>query len=144
MGAITAANATILITIPSIFPTPQQLQGFAADEIFDTDSVESVETLMGVDGVLSAGFVNVPIKWGISLQADSASNFIFDTWYTQMQVAKDVFPASAIVLLNTIGTKWALTNGYLTAYKPMPDAHKLLMPRKYGITWQTISPAPTS
>ena len=139
-----AANATILLTIPGIFPTPQQLQGFAAEDIFNSEAIDSVEVLMGVDGVLSAGFVYVPIKWDINFQADSASNFIFDTWWTQMQIAKDVYPASAIILLNTIGTKWAFTNGYLTSYKPMPDAHKLLMPRKFGITWNNLSPAPIS
>lgn len=142
MGTITSANAVLTISIPLLFPVPQQLQGFAADDIFDIASIKSVEVLMGVDGLLSGGFVYVEIPQTISLQADSASNLIFDTWWTQMQSAKDTYVANSIVTLPGISTKFSLTTGFLTGYKPAPAARKVLQPRQYEITWARIAPSP--
>ena len=143
MPSITGANATFLLAIATLFPAPQQLQGFAADDVFGSDPIDSTEFLMGVDGFMSSGFVFVPVRMSVHLQADSPSNFIFDTWYSAQQVARDVFPASATVLLTAIGTKYTLQNGVLTSYKPTSDAKKLLQPRTHTITWNSISPAPS-
>ena len=49
---LTAANSVILLTIPSLFPVAQQLQGFSAEDVFDTDQLDTAETMMGVDGKL--------------------------------------------------------------------------------------------
>ena len=122
MGDITAANTTIMISIPDLFPVPQQLQGFANDDIFDIPAIESVETLMGVDGKLSGGFVFKPIPMEVTLQADSASNQFFDQWWTQMQATLATFTANCIIRLPSIGAKTTLTNGFLTSYKPAPGA----------------------
>ena len=142
MGSITSANAVLTLSIPLLFPVPQQLQGFAADDIFDVPSLRSAETQMGVDGVLSAGFVFVPIPQTIALQADSASNLFFDTWWTQMQATKDTYQASGMVLLPSIGMKYALSQGTLTGYKPTPAAKRILQPRQFEITWASINPSP--
>jgi hypothetical protein len=142
MASITSANAVLALTIPPLFPVPQQLQGFGTDDIFDIPQIKSVEVQMGVDGVLSMGFVYVPIEWEITLQADSASNALFDTWWTQMVAAQDVYAASGQIKLPGIATKFNLTNGALTGYKPAPGAKKLLQMRKFGLTFQSISPAP--
>ena len=139
--SITGANAIYTIAIPGLFPIPQLLQGFAADDVFDTDTLESVETLMGVDGNLSAGFVFVPVKQGISIQADSISGAIFDQWYAAQQAIQDTYSAIGVIIQPTLGLKFALSNGYLTSYKPVADTKKLIQPRKFGITWNSISPA---
>ena len=144
MATITSANAIYTLSIAGLYPTPVQLQGFAADDIFSTDPIDSAEVLMGVDGILSGGFVFVPIKQSIAIQADSSSNTIFDNWWAANQAATDVyFVANGVIILKSVGTKWALTNGFLTSYIPMPDAGKTLKPRKFGITWNTASPAST-
>ncbi len=137
MGTITSANTSFSLGIASVFPVPVPLQGFAADDIFDTDPLESAEVMMGVDGVLSAGFVFVPVKMSITLQADSASNLVFDAWYAAQQAAKEVFSAFGVVIFPTLGTKYALINGILSTYKPTPDAKRVLQPRKFAITWQS-------
>lgn len=141
-GSITAANAIFQIFIPDVFPSPQQLQGFAADDIFDTESQEVVQTQMGVDGLLSAGFVYVETKQTITLQANSPSNDVFDQWNAAQQAALDAFPASAVVVLPALGQKWQLTRGFLTSFKPIPGAGKVLKPRAFTITWQNNSMAP--
>lgn len=141
MGDITGANATFMISVTSVFPAPVQLQGFAADDVFETDPLESVEHYMGVDGILSAGFVFVPVRMGISLQADSPSNQLFDAWWAAMQAARGVFFANGVVILPNVGQKWALAQGILQHYQPVPPVKKLLQPRKHGILWTAVSPA---
>lgn len=139
--SITSANATFFISIAGLFPAPQQLFKFAADEVFDTDPIEAAEVQMGVDGYKTAGFVFVPVKQGISLMADSPSAALFDQWYAAQQTARDVFNANGTIYLPTLGTKWAMINGTLTTYPPLPNARKVLQPRKFGVTWERVSPA---
>lgn len=140
MADITSANAVVMLSITTLFPAPVQLSGFAMDDIFDVGELESVETYMGVDGKLSAGFVYKEVDQNIALQADSSSMPLFDTWWATMQASRQVFFANGIVTLSALGQKWAMTNGVLKRYKPMPDAKKLLQPRKFGVTWESISP----
>ena len=141
MRNITAANAELFLGVADLFAIPQQIQGFSADDVFDTEAIDSAEVLMVVDGVMSAGFIFVPVKMSITLQADSASNSLFDEWFAAEQTAKQKFFANATVKLVSIGTKWSMTNGVLTSFPPMPNGKKVLQPRKFGITWERISPA---
>ena len=142
MGSVTSADAILTLAITPLFPVPQQIQGFASDDAFDLPQLKSAETMMGVDGVLSAGFVFVPIPQSISLQADSASNNFFDTWWTQMQAGKTTYQASGIIIYPSIGKKYSLLQGTLTGYKPLAAAKRLLQPRQFEITWARFAPAP--
>jgi hypothetical protein len=141
MSDITSANAVLMLSIDGLYPTPQQLQGFSADDIFEAESVDTKETSMGVDGRFSAGFVFKEVPWSVTLQADSASNDIFDNWYAAEQAAKAPYFASATVLLPAISKKWAMLNGVMVAYSPMPAGKKFLQPRKFTIHWGQLQPA---
>ncbi len=139
---ITSANAVIIFTVPLLLPVPFQLQGFAADNIFDVDEVDATEVMMGLDGGLSGGVIPAPIMQNFSLQADSPSLVNFDAWYQSQRAALAVYTASAIVTFTGIGTSYACVNGLLKRYKPMADAHKTLMPRRFQIAWQNTLPIP--
>jgi hypothetical protein len=141
---ITSANAIYALSVADLFATPLQLQGFSADNVFGTEPLASAETSMGIDGFLSAGFVYVPVVQSIELQADSPSGDIFDQWWQASQIAQSIFPAQGIVTLLSIGKKWTLQNGILTTFPPIPDAQKTLRPRRFGITWERVFPAPVS
>ena len=143
MTDLTGANAVFTLTITALFPTPVQLQGFAADDIFDTEPLDSVETQMGVDGQLSGGFVFKEVMQSIALQADSVSNQVFDNWWAAMQSSQAVFVANGVVVLPNVKQKWALTRGFLTRYQPIPNVKKLLQARRHQITWNLVSPATT-
>lgn len=143
MGDITAANSVLTLAIATLFPIPQQLQGFGVDDIYDIAQVKNIETLMGVDGLLSGGFVWKERIQTITLQADSASNAIFDTWAANQEANQQVYLASGLIQLPSIATKFTQTTGFLTGYKPAPKAGKLLHPRTYEITWGRVAPAPT-
>ena len=143
MASLTAANAVIMLTIPGVFSQPQQLQQFAVDDVADADTLTVAETLMGVDGVLSGGYVFNSVKYTYSLQANSPSCFVFDQWKAAQDAEEDTFNANGILVLRSLGTKWTWTNGFLTEWKPAPDIKKILQPRKFQITWERVSPQPS-
>lgn len=142
MASITSANAVFLLGIGTVFPVPQQLQGFATDDAFSTEAVDIAETKMGVDGILSAGFVFQPIKQSITLQADSLSIAMFDAWYAAQKAQRDVFFANAVIRLPSVSRSYTLINGVLSSYMPISDAKKTLDPQKYAITWESVVGAP--
>lgn len=141
--SLTGANASIMLSVPGLFSTPQKLQGFSTDDVFDVDQIKLAETLMGVDGMLSGGFVWEATQQTFTLQSDSPSVFVFDQWVAAIKSASDTLTGSATVVLLGISTKWSCKVGYLTQYPPMPSVGKLIKPRKYTVMWQTVTPAPT-
>src|SRR6185312_16410010 len=80
MSTITAANSVFALTITGLYPAPQILHGYAADDAFSTNAVETAETVMGLDGHLSGGFIFNPVKQTIVLMPDSASLDAFNNW----------------------------------------------------------------
>lgn len=140
--SITSTNAIYLLSIAGLYTVPQALQGYAADDIFDTAVINPAEVSMGLDGKLSAGFVPVAIAQTITLQADSDSNLLFDAWFAAQQAAREIYFANGIVRLPAIGRSYVLTNGVLNSYAPIADAKKTLQPRKFGITWEALVGAP--
>jgi hypothetical protein len=143
MGSITSANAVLTLSQPILFPAPQRIQGFSADDIYDMASVRTVETSLGVDGVLSGGFVFAERIQTITLQADSLSNSFFDTIIAQQEGTLTVFEIDGVIILPAISTKFSMVNGFLTGYTPAPAAKKTLQPRRYEITWNRVFPAAT-
>jgi hypothetical protein len=139
--SLSAANSIIRLSQPTLFPTAQEIQGYAADDVTDMPAVKILEHLMGVDGFLSFGFVNVERMQEITLQADSASNSVFDIINNAQQAIQDVYPLSATIILPGIGLKFSCVNGGLETYKPMPQVQKIYRPRKYTIVWNTVTPS---
>lgn len=140
--SITSANSIYMLGVATIFATPTQLQGYAADDAFTTSALKSAETQMGVDGFLAGGFVYVPVEQEISFLASSPSCALFDQWYQAQLQAQDVYAASATIQMPSLGIKWTMSNGFLTSYTVIPDAKRVLQARKFGVTWQSAIPAP--
>lgn len=140
--SLTAANAVLTLWQSILFPTPQQIQQFAADDVTDTDEVRRIEAIMGVDGTLSFGFVFVPVMQRIALQANSPSVAFFETIDTQQQAAEDAYPVNGTLVLPGLSKKYVLINGGLTSVKPTPDVKRILQPQHFRITWQSVTPSP--
>lgn len=139
MRSITSVTAVFALVIPGVFNSPQIIQGYSTDDMFDLDTVAKTETRMGVDGRLSGGYVIHPRKMKIKLEADSSSQGVFDAWAAAMDTALDAIPASATITVISNGSQYTLTRGFLTGYKDMPDAKKTLQPLDYEITWESIT-----
>lgn len=141
MTDITAANAILMLSIATLFPTPQQIQGFSAEDVYDLDAISNVQVQMGVDGLLSGGFVWAQQPQSVVLQSNSASNAIFDAWSANQKAAQQTYQANGILTLPSLGLKFIQTKGFLTEYK-LPGAKKVLTPRRFVITWEDVSLAP--
>lgn len=142
MGKITSANSIYMLTIPNLFPIPQQLQGYATDAAFDTEASDNAEVVMGVDGVLSAGFVPFVTTQVIHLQADSPSVLLFEAWLAAEKAIREKYFAIANISLPSVSRKYVLSSGVLKAIIPIPSAKKVLGPRDFTIVWGSIDPVP--
>jgi hypothetical protein len=143
MTDLTAANAIITLMVPGVFNTPQQLQQFAADDIFSSAAIEAGEGSMGVDGVYSVGFVYKEVAQEYTLQGNSPSNGIFDEWYGYEQTNLTKVLCNGTTILPGLNTKWILTRGFLMSYTPIVSAGKIVKPRKYEIRWNRTAPQPS-
>lgn len=141
MKTLTAANSVLLLAVTGLFDIPVRLQGFSADNVYDTDDVTPTETSMGVDGKLSAGFVPVAVRQGYTLQADSDSIAVFERWYQTQQAAREVYFGQGSIYLPSVERKYIMRKGVLQSYSPLPNAQKTLQPRKFSILWEAVSGA---
>lgn len=142
MATITSANSVLMLGISNLFNIPIQIQGFAADDAFTLEDVDMAETMMGVDGKLSGGWIPVVKSLEITLQADSASNDFFDAWIAAETVAREKYKSNGSILLQGTGRLYVLTNGFLKKGNLMPPAKKVLQPRKFTIEFEGIAGAP--
>ena len=139
MGDITGANAVYMLTIAELFPSPNQLQGFAADDAFMTEELEVGNPVMCLDGQLLGGIVLMPIHQTITLQTDSPSNAMFDGWWQANLQAQTQYLAGGTIAFPSIDQSWSMNNGILVRVTPMPTAKKLLLPRRFTIAWASVS-----
>jgi len=138
MASITSANAILTLSVTGITSSPVQLQGFSADNIYDAPETEIVQTAMGVDGVLSGGFVYNAVTQVIELQADSPSNAFFEQWAQTMFQVRDVFVAQGQTNLVALGRTYTMTKGFFTNAHQFAPAAKVLQRRRYTIQWERV------
>jgi hypothetical protein len=140
--SLTGANAVLTLSISGLFDVPQQIQGFAADDVTETEPVTPAEVYSGVDGNLSGGWVYVPRIQTIMLQADSLSNILFEDWNAAQEAIQDLYFAGAELRLPSLGRAYVFTKGILSHFLPTPAIKKIAQPRRYQITWQKCIPMP--
>lgn len=142
MSTLTSANSKFSLSVPGIFPVPVPIQGYSADDAFNTENVAPNEAVMGVDALLSGGYTPYPVKLKFVLQADSASNLFLDQWRQSMDQATDAFPCNATIVAPSLGKIFTFTRGFLTGDMPTPSAKKIFQPQTYEITFQSVTAAP--
>ena len=142
MSSLTSANSVLAIGVTGLYGVAQLLQGFSEGDAYSMDSVDVAETMMGVDGVLSAGYIPQKKVMKVSLQADSSSNTIFEAWYAAQEAAQDVFTAFANINQPAVSRNYTCVRGILKNYTPLADAKKILQPRTFTIEWNSVIPVP--
>lgn len=140
--SITSATAQLSLGVTSLYAAPQAIQGFAVDDAFDTEALEMAETAMGVDGILTGGYVPNPTVMTITLMGDSASVPFFDNWVAAERTIRDIYYGYGTIYMPGVKRKYAMTKGILRNYPQLPDAKKTLQALKYTIVWQSVLPAP--
>lgn len=142
MSTLTTANSALSLMVRGLFPVPQSIQGYSTDDSFSVEDISPAEVQMGVDGMLSGGFVPYPTALTITLQADSKSVQMFDTVLEAQKAAKELFIFDGTLIIQGTGEKYAMTKGFMTSATPMSNSKKVLQPRKYTLTFENVSKAP--
>jgi len=140
MATITSADAVFIITVPDI-AIIHQVQGYAADAAFDVGEQDVAQNILGVDGKKSSGWIPQMYTQAVHLQADSPSVSVFDAIYQFQNTNKTVYSITGTVTYNATGRSYALRNGTLTSYKPLPDAKQVLQAQDFSIVWEKVQPA---
>lgn len=136
---ITAANVQFSLSIPGLGIGPVILEGFAADDIFDVDKQPKTETVDGVDGNMSHGWVYSSIKMDIHIMPDSPSAAVFQQWAQAMDQQRESYAAFATVIYPSLQSTFNLVKGALKEYPPMSSLKKLAQKLDFSIQWQDVS-----
>jgi hypothetical protein len=152
VSTITSTNSSLHIAprlagafsglLPALAGAGFPVQGYASDDAFTFDAVDSAEARMGVDGIMSAGYLPRMNKQAITLQADSPSIAAFEALIGAQDTLREVILLDGILTLPATGRSYALVKGVLTRLTPVPPAKKVLEPVSYEITWNLVQPAP--
>jgi len=136
-------NARFVLTVPDVFATPQVLQGFSTDDAWATEEVDIAEVMIGVDGIMSAGYTPFIVQQTVIFQATSPSILsVMEAWKSAMTAAQQTFWAQGTILVPSIGTQYQLYNGVLTRITAFPHAKKVLQPVSYRISWNGYNASP--
>lgn len=139
---ITSADATLVLSSADLALAATKVEGFAADAAWAMGDTDVAQTIRGVDGRLSAGFVYGDYSMVITLMPDSDSDFIFDAAMTGAVAGQAVYRVNGVLTLPSNGRSYNLTRGVITTGRIMPDGQRVLQPRTWTIMWERVQPTP--
>lgn len=142
MRSITSANSQLTLLVAGLFPAPVNIQGYAADDQFTSDSVDTAETVMGVDGIMSAGWVPAIVPLSVMIQADSPSIDLFVQWDEAQRVAREIIFGQATLLIPAMEKSYILTKGVLRQVKRIADGKRTIQPLPYLLHWGSVVATP--
>ncbi len=140
-NTITSANSVFKLTATGLYTTAQTIQGYAVDAAFMFDDVETAETQMGVDGIMSGGWIPAIYPQTVSLQANSVSVPIFEGIWQAQAYSQELLTLTATIQLPAIRRIWTFPQGYSKGLAPVPEAKKTLGMRKFKIDWANVTVA---
>jgi tail fiber protein gp32 len=135
LATITAANAVLMLSIASLYPTPQQIVDFGVDDAFLVDVLEMGETQVGVDGTGVGGYVPRAPTMTIRLLATSISIPVFENWMQFEDQQQEVAYGAATIAMPSIQRKYTCYTGMLMRVSTMADVRKVLANREFHIQW---------
>lgn len=152
MSSITSANSGFVITprllgafsglLPAIAGVGIQIEGYASDDAFVTEAVDTAEVRIGVDGKKSQGWLPHLIPQVITLQADSVTIPLFDAMVGSQNALRETIALDGVLTLPAVNKSYTLTNGTLRRYVPIPPGKKVLEPVTYDIVWESAVAVP--
>lgn len=135
---ITSANSVFTLVIPGIYPSPTQLIGWAPDDAFDVEAVDTAVVTMGVDGYQSSGWVPNSTPMSLHFQADSPSISVFEIWDATETQGREKYPASGLISTPSVKKSWVLSNGILQNVIRIPPGRRTLQPQVFRLMWESI------
>lgn len=132
IGDITSANATLVLTVDSLFPAGIRLEQFATDQSYSMDELTIAEDRMGVDGNLVAGWVPSIKPVTIMLEASSPSYQSMAQLYRACEQKRGFYRCGLVAAVPSIGKTFIWSQGVLKSGTPVPAGKKVLDPT----TWK--------
>ena len=140
--SITSADSVFALSCTELALLGVVLEGYAADAAFAMENADTAETILGVDGKLSAGWIPRSYPQTITLQADSPSRQVFDAIVAYQDVNRTVLRLNAVISLPGNQYSYTMARGVLKNYSPMPTAQRVLQPMTFAIEWERVLPVP--
>lgn len=138
MPTITSANGVLSLVCPGVFPAPVKIQGWSTDKAWLVESVDQIEERIGVDGIMTAGFIFTPVPMTLTLMADSVSVAFFAAIFQAMKTSREVIAMSGTLSLPSTGENFVMPKGYLKRPNQAPEGARVLEAREYGLVWQQV------
>lgn len=139
---ITSADSTFVISSSEFALAAVALEGYAADAAFAMENVDTAETLLGVDGKLSAGWVPRSYPQTVTFQADSTSVDILELIVATQDAQRTVYRLNGVITLPGNNRTFIMSRGVLRSYSAMPNAQRVLQPLTYTFEWERVIPVP--
>ena len=134
---ITSANATVAMSVGGLFSV--NLENFSTDSSFTTDTVQSTETRMGVDGHMAAGFTPAIKPLTINLEAGSPSTEYMQLLRQVQEVNRKPYRVQMVISIPSIGKRYTFSEGVLHDCKALPDGQNVLSPTQWVFHFETMS-----
>ena len=133
---ITSANAELVLTCDTLYPSGVSLQNFATDQSYASESIQLAETRMGVDGHMAAGYTPVIKTVQIQLEASSPSREVFENIAAASETNKTAYETTLVARIPSIGRIFTWSIGVLHDTMPAPAAKKVLDPTTYVLHFE--------
>jgi hypothetical protein len=135
MATITSASSVFMLAVDTVFPVPQQLQGYAVNDAFITEPSEIAETQIGVDGVVVSGWLPRLTRMTITFLASSPSVYLFEQWMAAEDNITDILYATGTISIPALSRKYYLPQGTLSRVQMLPSARRVLEQRVFELNW---------
>ena len=139
---ITAANCMLFLTVPGLYDSPVQIEGFSTDAMVSVAANTPVVAEKGVDGHTSFGWVPTSKDVTITLAADSPSRQVMEDWATYQETAREVMLCNAEFSMPGINRKLTGKRGGLTSVQSSPNAAQTLQANAFVITFDQWTASP--
>lgn len=140
--SITSADSVFIWSLSQLALASVEMQGYAVDNSFTFDVVQTAETQLGVDGKTSAGWLPRNYPMSVQFAADSDSLKVIDALVSYQDATLDVVRFNAVLSLPGNKMSYVMSKGVLVEYNPIPDGGKVLQPRTARLVWETIRAVP--
>ncbi|MDR3049427.1 MAG: hypothetical protein LBV16_06310 [Elusimicrobiota bacterium] len=135
---ITAANSSVSMSSPLGLT---KWEGYSADATFTTENVTFVETKIGVDGIMSAGYVPTIKTLTATFEASSDTIPKLDALIALCESSKTPVAVVLTFIIPAVSRKF-IVNAVLTGGNPLFNATKTLEAKEYVFQFSESVPMP--
>lgn len=135
---VTSADVAAVMTIEDLYPSGFVLENFGSDQAIVSEPVQEVETRMGVDGKMVAGYTPAPVQVQVTFEPVSPSVPYLRTLAQSQRSQKRPFRIGLSVRVRSTNKKHTFINGVLTNSPPMSSVGKTMQPMTFTFTFERV------